>query len=203
MNKGLYLFLISLGILTWSGFLLIKFVNEKLHPLPVYGPEDHKIESFELINQKGELISSSAQEGKIWVVNYFFTSCPSVCPKMMRNMQEVHNIFRSDEEVILMSFTVDPKRDQPERFMRYLDRFNINHDTWQLVTGPKPDLYRLARRSFLVSATDGGGGEYDFIHSENIVIIDQHQQIRGIVNGVAENADQEIFAIIKKLKRNS
>jgi len=118
----------------------------------------------------------------------------------MKNMQGVHDVIRADEDIILLSLTVDPKRDTPERFMSYLSNFNVNHDTWHLLTGEKKDLYRLARKSFLVSATEGAGDEYDFIHSENIVVIDQEGKIRNFVNGTAENADQQILRTISKLK---
>ena len=202
-NRPVYIFLFLLGLLTWLGFVLINTIDHHFNPLPVYGEPDHYIETFELTNQMGDTFQSEAHQGQIWVVNYFFTSCPSVCPKMMKNMQEVHDIIRSDEEVLLLSFTVDPKRDQPERLYRYTNRFNVNHASWQLLTGAKKDLYRLARKSFLVSATDGGGEEHDFIHSENIVVIDANQKIRGIINGTADNADKQILDIISRLKIKS
>ena len=199
-NRYLLIALATIAGFTGASYYAVEYIEAKVYPLPVYGPEDHEIELFQLTNQKDELFNSSNHLDKIWVVNTFFTSCPSICPKMMRNMQSVHDIVRSEEDIVLISLTVDPKRDTPERFMTYLDNFNVNHSSWQLLTGEKSDLYRLARKSFLVSATDGAGDEYDFIHSENIVVVDQEGKIRNFVNGTAEDADEKILKTIKRLK---
>lgn len=203
MNKVSIIFLVCVGAVTLVGYKSMVAIDNKLNPLPIYGDKNHKIENFEFINQNNDVFKSIEHHDKIWVVNYFFTSCPSICPKMMKNIQEVHDIVRAEDEVILLSFTVDPKRDTPERFQYYLEDYNINHESWQLLTGSKKDLYRHARKSFLISATDGGGDEYDFIHSENIVVIDQNKKIRAIINGTDPDADHEILKTIKRIKKES
>lgn len=204
MNKTSLIFLLVVSSVTFVSYKAMIIIDDKINPLPVYGDENHTIPSFEFINQKNEIFNSEEHKNKVWIINYFFTSCPSVCPKMMKTMQEVHDKVRNSEEVILLSFTVDPKRDKPERFMNYLERFNLNHDNWQLLTGNKRDLYRLARRSFLISATEAGAeAELDFIHSENIVTIDKVGKIRCITNGTAPNADNEIIKVISRLLNES
>ncbi len=200
MKNYTFIALVVIAAFTGVGYYALDYIDEKMYPLPVYGVEGHEIESFSFDNQLGTTFHSEQHKGKIWVVNYFFTSCPSICPKMMRNMQSVHDVVRSEEDIILLSLTVDPKRDTPEKFYNYLSNFNVDHSSWQLLTGDKKDLYRLARKSFLISATDGGGDEYDFIHSENIVVIDQNGKIRNFVNGTAEHADSQILRTISKLK---
>ena len=203
MNKTILIFLLIVGGLSYTGYKVIIAIDEKLSPLPIYGTEDHKIEPFRLENQRSQIFDSQEHLNSVWVVNYFFTSCPSVCPKMMKNVQEVHDIVRSESDVLLLSMTVDPIRDTSEKLMTYLDNYNVNHDSWQLLTGEKKDLYRLARKSFLISATDGGGDEYDFIHSENIIVIDKNRKIRAIINGTDPEADRLILQTISRIKNAS
>ena len=192
-----------MGAATWAGYTIVEKIDSSINALPVYGEKNHQIESFSLTNQQGYTFESSAQADKIWVVHYFFTSCPTICPKMMKNMQQLHDLVRAEEDILLLSITVDPAHDTPERMRRYLNRYNVNHNSWQLLTGPKKKLYRLARKSFLVSATDGRGDDKDFIHSENIVVIDTNQKIRAIINGTADDADEQILSVIKRLKTKS
>lgn len=198
-NKYLFLSIIIIAFFTAASYYAVDLIENKIYPVPIYGSEGHVIESFQLTNQKGELFNSDDYSNKIWVVNTFFTSCPSICPKMMKNMQSVHDMVRSEKDIVLLSITVDPKRDTPERFQQYLENFNVDNASWFLLTGDKSDIYKLARKSFLISATDGAGDEFDFIHSENIVIIDKEGKIRNFVNGIAENADSQILKTINRL----
>lgn len=179
----------------------MNIIDQKLNPLAIYGEENHVVPDFKFVNQSSEEFNSELHKQKIWVVNYFFTSCPSICPKMMKTMQEVHDIIRAEDDIILLSFTVDPKRDTPEKFTQFLENYNVENSSWQLLTGDKKSLYRLARKAFLISATDGGGDETDFIHSENIVILDKNQRIRAIINGLAQDADRDILKTITRIKQ--
>ncbi len=194
------LFVLLIFTLTTGVYMAVSKYESNIMELEYYTDESHEIEDFNLTDQEGEMFSSADHDGKIWVVNYFFTSCPSICPKIMRNMQGLHDYIRSDEDILILSLTVDPKRDTPDRFMKYLDRFNINHETWKLLTGDKKLLYRLARKSFKISATEGAGDDEDFIHSENLVVIDPNGDIRAFVNGTGKDADDQIIDVIKKLK---
>lgn len=201
MNKSILIFLLILASLTFMGYKAMTIIDRKINPLPVFGEKNHSVPDFKLMNQMSETFNSEMHNHKIWVVNYFFTSCPSICPKMMKSMQEVHDVIRNVDDVLLLSFTVDPKRDTPDKFIQYLENYNVDHSSWQLLTGDKKSLYRLARKAFLISATDGGGDEYDFIHSENIVILDKSQHIRAIINGTAKDADREILKTITRIKQ--
>lgn len=201
MNRNLSLYLLALAIFTYIAYQAVLTIDNNLYPLPIYGNENHKISTFSFTNQLNEPFISTDHDNKIWVVNYFFTSCPSICPKMMKNIQEVHDLVRSEKDILLLSLTVDPKRDTPERLKQYSENYNLNHNSWQLLTGAKKELYLLARKSFLISATDGGGDEDDFIHSENIVIIDKNKKIRSIINGTDPDADREILKVISRIKK--
>ena len=189
-----------IGLATACVYYSIEFVSQRAIPLPVYGADGHTVQDFEYTNQLGELFSSDDHKDKIWIVDYFFTSCPTICPIMTKHLQEVHERIRNDEDVIILSFTVDPKRDQPERLYSYAEKHRANHQSWQFLTGEKLSLYRQGRTGFLLSSGDGGGDD-GFIHSENIVVVDQNQQIRGFYNGTDEKSPQQIMTAINKLRR--
>ena len=161
----------------------------------------HTIPEFTFLNQDSIEVKSNNYEGKIWVANYFFTSCPTICPAMMRNMQLIQETYLDDDEIQIASFTVDPKRDTPSRFTKYADNINAISSKWQLLTGDKKDLYRLARRGFLISATEGDGGPTDFIHSENFVLIDKEGRIRFYYDGTDKDQVEQLIKDISKLKR--
>ncbi len=199
MNKSIGIFFLVLIGFTAMGYGLV-VVFENNIALPVYGNEGHVVDDFVLTDQQARSFSSGEHRGKIWIVNCFFASCPIVCPKVMKNIQEVHDLVRNDPTIVTLSLTVDPKRDTPERLFEYGRKYNANPNSWFLLTGDKKDLYRLARSEFLLSASDGAGDEGDFIHSENILVIDPDGRIRDIINGTDPAADQNILKSVKKLK---
>jgi protein SCO1/2 len=177
--------------------------------LPVYGPTEivdnvvteHTIPPYQLIAQDGGMFSSEVLKNKVVVTNFFFTSCPSVCPRMMRNLQSVHELYRDDKEVALVSITVDPKRDTPERLRKYAQALHAETERWRFLTGEKKQIYPLARHGYFISAADGGSSEHDFIHSENLVLIDRVGRIRGYYNGLDEKAVDQLVNDILKLKK--
>jgi len=199
MNKSIVVFFLILIGFTAVGYVLVE-VFENNAPLPVYGNEGHLVGEFSFTDQQNRLFESEKYNGKIWIVNSFFASCPIVCPKVMKNLQEVHDLMRNEESVVTISLTVDPKRDDPERLFEYARKYNANNDSWFLLTGDKKALYLVARKDFLMSASGGAGDENDFIHSENIMIIDPDHRIRDIINGTDPGADQNILNSVKKLR---
>lgn len=200
MNKGiLYFFIVLIGF-TAVGYGIVE-IFENNSPLPVYGKEDHTVEAFTLTDQQDHPFHSRDHDGKIWIVNCFFTSCPIVCPKVMKNLQDVHDLLRNDDGVVTISMTVDPKRDTPEQLNKYAKKYNASMDSWFLLTGDKKELYRLARNEFLLSASDGSGDDSDFLHSENIMIIDPDHRVRDIINGTGPKANSMVLESVKKLKK--
>ncbi len=207
--KNIWMFLLVIVVCTGLVYQAIDLLEKTALPLPVYGEKiqtpdgeiAHSVPPFEFINQLGEAVSDKDIAGKIWVANYIFTSCPTICPQMTRNLQPVHDYYRNDIEVQMLSFTVDPKRDQPERLKKFAERYNVQHEKWYFLTGEKKALYRLARKGFYLSATEGDGDKGDFIHSENVVLIDQNRRIRGIYNGTDEKAIRQLMNDINKLKK--
>ena len=209
MKKGLtiWIFLAAVFILplvVYSGYL---FFEQKFQKLQVYGKKEivngqkiqHTIADFELVNQDGIKKGIEDWQGKIVVADFFFTHCPVICPKMTANLKRVQQVF-SDNEILINSFSVDPQRDSAEQLKKYAKKFRINLDNWQLLTGDKKDIYRLARNSFMVVATDGDGGPDDFIHSEKLVLIDKNKRIRGYYDGTSEKETDQLIYDIKKLQ---
>ena len=180
-------------------------------PLPVLGQnkyevkpdEVHTIQDFEFTSQLGEVFSTEDIEDKIVVANFFFSTCLTVCPVMTRNLQLVQDKFYDDDEIIIISHTVDPDTDTPEKLYEYAELFSIDQDKWKLLTGQKKEIYRLARNSYQVVATDGDGGPNDFIHSENIMLVDTKKRLRGYYDGTDKKSMEQLLNDIVKLKNES
>lgn len=170
-----------------------KYTIEKSEPY-------FKVPGFNFINQDSAQIDQSFIKHKIWVANFFFTSCPSICPQMMHNLTQVQSAFAKDDDIRIISFTVDPDHDLPSRLNSYAQRYGINAKQWQLATGTKKDLYQFARKGLSVVATDGDGGPGDFIHSDNFVLIDKDDHIRGYYDGTSNADVKKLIADIKTLQ---
>jgi protein SCO1 len=185
-------------------------------PLKIYNPVDlnhevvdssllgkgygHQIQKFEFTDQYGNVFSSKHLKGKVFVAEYFFTTCGSICPKMNVQMQRIQEKFKGNSAVKLLSFTVDPKTDTVAQMYRYAVNHHAEKGQWYFLTGEKEDLYTLARKSFFVlkpaEAENLGDAGGDFIHTNNFVLVDQQMRIRGYFDGTdAKEADQLMHGI--------
>ena len=159
-------------------------VNPKLVDESVRANElEHSIAEFELYNQDGDTISLGDVDGKIYVADFFFTTCGNICPKMTSQMKGLHDFYLSDEDVMFVSHTVYPEIDSVQVLKAYAEKYQINSDKWIMLTGAKEEIYSLARKSYFAVLTEGDGGERDFIHTENFVLMDKSQRIRGYYDG--------------------
>jgi protein SCO1 len=149
-------------------------------------------------NQHNQPVNNIAS-GKLTVVNFFFTSCPVICTKMMKNMKIVHDQFANDADISFVSVTVDPERDNHERLQWYINKMQIDDKGWQLITGNKSDIYVLARNEFKLVAADANANS-DFIHSDKLVLLDASGNIRGYYSGLEKSAIDQLIIDIKKLK---
>lgn len=190
-------------------FAVVTMLQNKYKKLPVYNSslnmnkEDktpHFIQPFNLINQDGKSFSNADVNDKIYIADFFFTSCTSVCPKMTANLKLLEDAFKNDAHVEIISFTVDPETDTAPRLKWYANHFNINKNKWNLLTGDKKEIYKLARESFYVSAGDGDGGPDDFIHSDKLILVDTRKQIRGYYTGTDKSSVEQLIHDIKKLE---
>lgn len=159
----------------------------------------HKIGDFKLHNQNGELVTQADYEDKIYVADFFFTTCQTICIPMKKNMLILQDAIKDNDKVLLLSHTVTPEYDTVEQLRKFADEQGIMDGKWNLVTGDKKQIYDLARKSYLV-AKDDEYSEYDLIHTENFVLIDSKKRIRGYYDGTDEKAMEELLEDIKILE---
>lgn len=144
----------------------------------------HQIPAFKFINQEGDTISNKNIDGKIYIANFFFTTCRGICPKMTRNMNLLQEAFKQDTNIVFLSHSVTPDTDSVNVLKKYAIENNVNSKQWHLLTGTKKDIYDLAKRQYFAGDTVGyyqTGNE--FLHTENFILLDKQQRIRGVYNG--------------------
>jgi protein SCO1 len=192
-------------------------------PLKIYNPVDldkavvdsslfgigygHQIQEFEFTDQYGNNFSSSSLKGKVFVAEYFFTTCGSICPKMNVQMQRVQRKFKGNSEVKILSFTVDPKTDTVAQMYRYAINHHAEKGQWYFLTGEKEALYDVARKSFFVlkpaEAENLGDAGSDFIHTNNFVLVDKQLRIRGYFDGTDAKEVERLMHGIEQLLEES
>lgn len=178
-------------------YAVVQWYDARYKKLPVY--DDVQAAKFTLHNAAGVTVTEVAFKNKIIVANFFFTLCPVVCPKMTAQLKRVAQQFEKDNQVVIASFSVDPERDSTQRLQQYATQFRINIYNWQLLTGDKKQIYRLARHAFRVTATDGDGGPQDFIHSDKLILMDRSSRIRGYYNGTDATETAQLIKDIQRL----
>lgn len=159
----------------------------------------HTIAPFSMTNQNGETITEKEYDNTIYVADFFFTTCPSICPIMTKNMHTLQEKLVDLPEVKLLSFSVTPQIDSVAQLKRYALKNKVDDTRWNLVTGKKKEIYELARKSYLVVKDDGDGGPYDMIHTENFVLVDKQKRIRGFYDGTQTEAMDDILHDIELL----
>lgn len=179
--------------------------SAKEKALPVFGPKaedgrNHKISRFNLTNQYGETVTNETFEDKIYVTDFFFTTCQTICPKMSNNLIAVYKAFAKDDEIRILSHTVDPETDSVSTLKAYADELGVTDKRWLFVTGDKKQIYSLARKSYFAAADDGDGGIDDFVHTQNLILIDKDFEIRGYYDGTSATDITKLISDIKKLK---
>lgn len=171
----------------------------------------HKVKPFKLKNQFGKEVGLDDLNGKIVVANFFFTSCPSICPKLTRNMKRLQDAFKKTDTIVrFVSFTVDPERDSVQKIKAYGDKFSIDHDTWWMLTGDRKVIYDVALNEFKASIASEGNIDTGFIHTEKFFLLDRDKVVRGWYNGLdSVNLGRLIKDVVllnmerdKKKKRN-
>ncbi len=209
------------GILISAIIMLIAitiayFMLDKAVPLKIYSPKDlnpelvdkdqrdiyknHRIRNFKLVNQDGEEVDNSFLTDKIYVADFFFTTCPTICPVMSNELERVQNAFTNDLNVQIVSHSVQPEFDSPQVLKEYAKLHMANPNQWTFLTGDKAEIYSLARKSYFAVTTEGDGGVNDFIHTENFILIDKLKRIRGFYDGTSEDDVNRLIKDIKILR---
>lgn len=209
-NSRKKIILIVLGALA---VLILGFIFYPKETLPIYNPSDinpllvdkklqtknknHKVSDFSLINQNGKKITQDDFNDKIYVTDFFFTRCPSICPIMTNNMLDIQEAFINDDDVMLLSLSVTPQIDSVSVLKKYASDKGVIDKKWHVTTGDKKHIYQLARKSYFAVTEQGDGGLQDFIHTPNFILVDKEKQIRGIYDGTD---DDDIKQIIKDIR---
>ncbi|GAB5474866.1 MAG: SCO family protein [Maribacter sp.] len=158
----------------------------------------HTIGDFSLTNQNGQTITQKTYEGKIYIADFFFTTCPTICPIMTMNMASIQD--KIGDEVLLLSHSVTPNIDSVAQLKKYALEKGVDDTKWNLVTGDKKQIYELARKSYLAVKTDGDGGPYDMIHTENFILVDKERRIRGFYDGTKTEDMEQLLNDLEVLK---
>jgi protein SCO1/2 len=166
-----------------------------------YKRKYHKIADFSLVNQNGNVITQETYKNKIYVADFFFTTCQTICPIMTDHMFQIQKDILSDDDIMLLSHTVTPEIDSVAQLKKYAQKKGVIDRKWNLVTGDKKQIYDLARKSYLAVKTDGNGDDYDMIHTENFMLIDKKRQIRGFYDGTNPEDIERLLEDIKILKK--
>lgn len=178
------------------------FTPQWLSPQDPVLTDFHQIPAFSLLNQEGDTITEESITGKIYVADFFFSTCPGICPKMTKNMTMVQEAFLEDEEIMLLSHSVMPSWDSVPVLKAYAEEHGVNSQKWHLLTGDMEEIYNLGRAEYFVEEDLGfEKSSDDFLHTENFVLIDKQRHIRGIYNGLNKNSVQQLIADIRTLKQ--
>ncbi|MDX1328848.1 MAG: SCO family protein [Arenibacter sp.] len=215
LSKLKYVFFTLLIVSSVIIYLFMDAVEPK-KILPVYQPsmvntelvdstmqhikKYHTIADFSLINQNGDTITQKDYEDKIYIADFFFTTCPTICPIMTKNMAQIQSQIKDDDEVMLLSHSVTPDIDSVPQLKKYALEQGVLDHKWNLVTGDKKQIYELARRSYLAVKTDGDGGPFDMIHTENFILVDKLKRIRGFYDGTNSEDMEKLMSDLEILK---
>lgn len=159
----------------------------------------HRITDFSLTNQNGKTITQENFEGKIYIADFFFTTCPTICIAMTDHLLEIQSKILDLPQVMLLSHSVTPKIDSVPQLKKYALEKGVIDAKWHLVTGDKKQIYALARKSYLAVKDDGDGGPYDMIHTENFILIDPDRRIRGFYDGTDPEAIDKLWSDLQLL----
>ena len=202
--------IVSFFVIFFTSVLVAYFMYFKPEEdLPIYQPselnpalvdasamrtEDHRVLDFELVNHLGDTVTLADVQGQILVVDFFFTRCATICPLMTTNLQRIHDRLSPGDPVRILSHSVTPVADSVSVLNAYADKYNAKPDRWWFLTGPKNHIYELARRSYFSCLDEGDGGFQDFVHTENVVLVDDQGRLRGFYDGTDSKAMSRLLS---------
>jgi protein SCO1/2 len=191
--------------------LLAGCVAKKESPLPVFGEREvvgkdtvyHTIANFKFVDQDSVEVTNDTYKGKIYVADFFFTSCRTICPIMKTQMLRVYDSIQNDSDVMLLSHTIDPEYDTVGLLHDFANRLGVKSDKWHFVTGDKDEIYKIAQTSYFSTALEDKTEPDGFIHSGAFLLIDKERRIRGKYDGTKEEDVNRLLADIQRLKKES
>ena len=174
-------------------------INPALVDLDLRNEKDHRISDFKLVNHLGDTISKADVEGQILVVDFFFTRCATICPVMSSNLKLLHDGI--SDGVRILSHSVTPVVDSVSVLNAYAEKHSADPSKWWFLTGEKDEVYRLARKSYFACLDEGDGGYQDFVHTENVVLVDTEGRLRGFYDGTLNTEISQLYRDIQTLKK--
>ncbi|WP_025762386.1 SCO family protein [Dyadobacter tibetensis] len=203
--------------LSLAATTLLSSCNSESNKLPIYGERDwttttidgkevvdtiyHQIPSFRFANQNGDTISEASVKDQIYVADFFFTSCPTICPVMKRQMLKVYKEFKDDPQLKILSHTIDPDHDTPEVLNAFAKDLGVTGDQWWFLTGPKEDIYEIGQKFYMTPAQADSTAEGGYIHGGYFILVDKDRHVRGMYDGTTEEGTQKLIKDIKVLKK--
>jgi protein SCO1/2 len=190
-NKIYWLLLLLVGGFAGAYFYSNK-QNKPIRTLPYFEPKSltkikskthHSVPAFSFVNQNNQTVTEQTVNGKVYVCDFFFTTCQSICPKMSTQLERVYAAFKTRNDFLILSHTVNPETDSVAQLKEYAQKHGVTDLHWLFLTGDKKHLYELARKGYLLNAEEGDGGEDDFIHTQNFALVDKERCIRGFYDG--------------------
>lgn len=213
-SKSTFIFLFFFAIIFVP---ILYFLVKPKTELPVYNPvdvnpllvddavkhiaRDHTIANFSLTNQNGETVTQENFNNAIYIADFFFTRCQTICPIMAINMADLQEYFKNDPEIKFLSHSVTPEMDSVSVLKAYAIKNGAIDGKWEITTGNKKHIYELARKSYFAVLDEGDGGDQDFIHTEQFILVDKKRQIRGFYDGTDKNEINRIIKDIEILKK--
>jgi protein SCO1/2 len=220
MNKELKKSIPILVIFVLFSIGMVATIMHFLTPvkvLPVFNPADvnpdlvdkslqdvkkyHTIADFRLFDQNGDTITQNTYKDKIYVADFFFTTCQTICPKMSSNMMVLQEKYKNDSDIRLLSHSVTPVQDSVPVLRNYADQMGAVDSVWHLCTAEKKHIYELARKSYFAVLDKGDGGAQDFIHTENFILVDKKRRIRGFYDGTDSKDIELLMQDIETLRK--
>ena len=210
MENRSFRILSTVAIVSLCG-LAIGCIEKKETPLPIFGEREvvngdtvyHKIAPFRFVNQDSQVVTNETFKGKIYVADFFFTSCRTICPIMKTQMHRVYDSIENDPEVLILSHTIDPEYDTVALLHDFADRLGVKSSKWHFVTGVKDSIYNVAQKSYFSIAVEDKSEPDGFIHSGAFLLVDKEQRLRGKYDGTKEEDVNRLMSDIQKLKAES
>ena len=209
--------IVIISIIGLIVFISCETKNHNDFRLPIYAPADldpdwvdsslknstdpHVVDDFEFINQNGLVVNEQTIEGKIYIAEFFFTTCPGICPMLTKHTKKIQDEFLNDHDVLILSHTVYPEHDSVSVLHAFGEQHNINSAKWHLLTGSKQDLYTMSRKGYFSISYQPDLSDEGFIHTENVVLVDKQRRLRGIYNGTNAHEMNRLIEDIYLLKK--
>lgn len=204
-RKTIYI-AVGLFVVLFGAFYVITFSkmkeNNDKKPLPVLGNPGHKVGPFAFVDQVGDTINQKELNGKVSVVEYFYTTCTNICPKMNKNMDKIYKAFKSTPDFQILSNTVDPATDSVPVLAKYAEQWGADPHVWKFLTGPKKELFSVAVNEYLLSAADSVGVNNNYVHTQWFALVDQHRRVRGFYDGLKNKDLKRLKTDVRRLLKN-